>query len=252
MNHAEFKPMDPALEQAVTEIRDDAVDAAVIEAAAARVWARLSAAAKQAADHIRGCADFQALIPEYRAGRLPEARATLLKDHLHECVACRQVYEGRVVAMPRSAPARRVNYSVRWAAAAAVVAAAGLSVWFAVDQYGGHTGRAIVQAVNGTCMRSPPTGIRSAGGRAGSAGRRRNPHRQGFRRHAATRDGSMVELRERSGFSTSQAASDLTIRLSRGSIIVQAAKRRTGHLYVATADCQRGGYRNRVQRQLPA
>ena len=35
--------MDPALEQAVTEIRDEAVDDAVVEAAAARVWARAGA-----------------------------------------------------------------------------------------------------------------------------------------------------------------------------------------------------------------
>ena len=42
MNHAEYNPMDPALEQAMTEIRDDSVDPAVIEAAAARVWAALA------------------------------------------------------------------------------------------------------------------------------------------------------------------------------------------------------------------
>src|SRR5262249_21679755 len=38
---------DPALDQAMSEIRDEAVDPAVIEAAAARVWARLSDAASE-------------------------------------------------------------------------------------------------------------------------------------------------------------------------------------------------------------
>ncbi len=41
MNPAEFSPMDPRLEQALHEIRNAAPDAAEVEAAAARVWARL-------------------------------------------------------------------------------------------------------------------------------------------------------------------------------------------------------------------
>src|ERR1035441_4818004 len=95
--NTEYNPpsqeMDPALEQAMIEIRDDAVDAAVVEAAAARVWASLAA---QCHAPLHSCADFQALIPEFKAGHLPAARALLVKDHLHECVACRRVYEGRV------------------------------------------------------------------------------------------------------------------------------------------------------------
>jgi hypothetical protein len=235
----EFEPIDPRLEQAVTEIRTDEPDAATIEAAAERVWARLAAARQGGHDHIRGCEDFQAMIPEYRAGRLPAARATLLKDHIHECVACRRVYEGRVVAMPAATATRRVSYTFRWAAAAGVVLAAGLTVWFTMDQYGGHGGRAYIQAVNGSLYEVTADGnlraLASGQDLANGAEIRTAKDSDAM---VQLRDGSMVELRERSGFSTTGTASDLTIRLNRGSIIVQAAKRRTGHLYVATPDCR--------------
>jgi ferric-dicitrate binding protein FerR (iron transport regulator) len=237
--NTEYKPLDAALEQAMIEIRDDTVDAAVIEAAAARVWANLAAHC-QTETHapLHTCADFQALIPEFKAGHLPAARALLVKDHLHECVACRRVYEGRVVAMPAKAAPRRVNYTARWAVAATVVVAAGLSVWFAVDQYGNHTGRAFVQAVNGTVYEILPTGIQVlAAGQDLPDGVEIRTAKDSDAM-LQLKDGSVVELRERSGFSSTRTASDLTIRLGRGSIIVQAAKRSGGHLYVATADCR--------------
>ena len=75
--------MDPALEQAVSEIRGEEIPEAVVEAAGHRVWARLSKMAVEPPEHIRTCADFQALLPDFRAGRLPEARALLVQDHLH-------------------------------------------------------------------------------------------------------------------------------------------------------------------------
>ena len=238
----EYTRLDPALERAVTEIRDESVDPAVVEAAAARVWARLAdevaQASRAAQEHIRGCADFQALIPEYRAGRLPEARGLLLKDHLHQCVACRHVFEGKVVAFPAPRAAHRAGHPVRWAAAAVVVAAAGLSIWIAVDQYGARTGRAIVQSVNGTLYEVSAAGIRPlAPGQAlpdGIEVRTANDSDAMLE----LRDGSVVELRERSGLSATQMACDVTVHLGRGSIIVQAARRRSGHLFVDTADCR--------------
>ena len=72
--NTEYNPldaaMDPALEQAMIEIRDDSVDPAVIEAAAARVWANLAAHC-QTETHapLHTCGDFQALITEFKAGR---------------------------------------------------------------------------------------------------------------------------------------------------------------------------------------
>ena len=243
--NTEINPMDPALEQAVTEIRDESVDPAVIEAAAGRVWAKLSAEAAQSgiahdntADHnIGSCAAFQSLIPDYRAGRLSEARALLVKDHLHECVACRKVFEGKVVAMPAMAP-RRGTHTVRWAVAAAVFAAAGVSVWVAYNQFGAPTGRAIVKTVNGTLYEILPTGIQplAQGQDLPDAIEIRTAKDSGA--VLQLRDGSEVELRERSGFSSTQTAADLTIHLDRGSIIVQAAHRSQGHLFVATADCR--------------
>jgi len=89
---------DDKFEQAIHEIRNDTADPAVIEAAAGRVWSKIETETAP----IRGCAGFQALLADYRAGKLSEAKSLLVKDHLHECVACRKAYEaaGKVVAMP--------------------------------------------------------------------------------------------------------------------------------------------------------
>jgi len=242
-----MNPMDAVLETAVLEIREEFVDPAVVEAVAARVWARIAEAAECAgpaagpelAPHIRSCADFQALIPEYRAGRLTDARALLLKDHLHECVACRKVYEGKVtpIRAGAAAPLRRFH-AARWAAAAVVVAAAGVSVWIAVDQFGTRSGRAYVQTVNGALFEISGAGIRplAAGQDLPGGVEIRTAKDSGAT--VQLWDGSTVEVRERSALSSSQSGKDVTVHLDRGSIIVQAAKRRSGHLYVATADCR--------------
>ena len=230
-----FEPLDPALEQAMIEIRDDEADSAAIASAAARVWANLAA---ECHSPLHTCADFQALLPEFKAGHLAPPRALLVRDHLHECVACRRVYEGRVVRISAPSAPRRVNYAARWAVAATVIAAAGLSIWFAVDQYGNHTGRAIVQAVNGTLYEILPTGIQVlAVGQDLPDGVELRTARDSDAM-LQLKDGSVVELGERAAFSSTATSSDLTIRLGRGSIIVQAAKRSSGHLYVATADCR--------------
>jgi FecR-like protein/putative zinc finger protein len=229
--------MDRALEQAITEIRGEAISTDIVEGAALRVWARISQVADPAPERLRTCADFQALLTDWRAGRLPEARALLVQDHLRECVACRHVAEGKVVPIPVLAP-RRVNQTMRWAVAAGVMAAGGLVVWFTIAQFGHGPGRAIVQAVNGTLYEVSPAGLRVMA--AGETLRDGVAVRTARDSNAmlTLSDGSKVEMRERSDFSSSQGGADLTVHLDHGSIIVQAAKRRSGHLYVATADCR--------------
>jgi len=105
-------PENNDLDRALSEIRQEAVEDAAISAAAERVRAKLPQGA------LRSCADFQALMPDYRAGRLGEARVLLLKDHTGECVACRKALEGAKVA-PFRAP-RPVTAApwFRWAIAA--------------------------------------------------------------------------------------------------------------------------------------
>lgn len=232
--------LDPLLEQAIAEIHDEPIDPAVIEAAARRVRAHLDRHST-----LRSCADFQALIPEYRAGTLPAARALLLKDHTHECVACRKALDaasGRVLAMPVR-PARRAWSEIpgfRWGIAAGLVVTAGLGFWAFGDRLRPAPSgpEAVVQSADGLIYRVSDNGsvplLRGAELPAGAIIRTAKDSDATVR----LRDGSLVEMRERSGFSVSERGRDLTIGLERGAIIVQAAKRRSGHLYVATRDCR--------------
>ena len=235
---------DLALEQALSEIRDEALDPAVVEAAADRVWARLTeAAAQSTAEPIRGCAGFQALLADYRASRLTPGRAMLVEDHLHACVACRHIYEGKVVTMPAARqtarPAGHGVYYVRWAAAAVVLIGLGGVAWTLLERQGAAGGAARVEAVTGTLYQVAADGtFRSlAKGQALTAGVEIRTAKDS---NAVLRlaDGSSVELRERSSVSTAATADDLTVRLGRGSVMVEAAKRHRGHLFVDTGDCR--------------
>lgn len=245
-NFDQAKAFEEAFEKAVTEIRNQPIAEPEIEAAAARVWARLQAEAAAAEavapaaapPHIATCAEFQALIPDLRANRLDTARATLLRDHLHECVVCRRVSEGRIVAMPRpGAQMRPARSWYKMAAAAAVVITAGAAVWIGYNQFG-HSGRAIVQSVNGSLFIVGADGIHPLLAGAAMPDGVEIRTAKDSTAMLELRDGSTVEMRERSALITSQAPRDISVRLQRGSVIIQAAHRSQGHLFVATADCR--------------
>jgi hypothetical protein len=234
--------MNQEFDLAVSEIRNEPIADSVVEAAAARVWSRLVAQATldpaSEVTHIANCESYQALIPDLRAGRLDPARATLLRDHLHECVACRRISEGRVAVIPKAAPAQKARPVYKFAAAAAIVAAAGISIWIGFDQFGGHSGRAIVQSVNGSLFEISSDGIHQLPAGAALPDGIEIRTAKDSSAMLELRDGSLVELRERSAFTANHGSRDITLRLSRGSVIVQAARRSSGHLFVATADCR--------------
>jgi hypothetical protein len=240
----EDTPMEPSLERAISEIRGEEIPDAAVNAAAERVWNRLTTEMERPPEHIRDCAAFQALIADYRAGRLPEARALLVKDHLRECIACRHVYEGKAAApaILSPAPPRRDHAFERavqpFAIAAGVIAAAGLASWFLIIPHGASSGHATVRSINGTLYQVSADGLRPM--TAGEAVPDRVDIRtaRGSSATIALADGSIAEMRERSDLKTSRAAGEITLHLEHGSVILQAAHRTSGHLYVATADCR--------------
>lgn len=218
---------DDRLDKELEAIRSEAMSGEVVEAAAARVLQRIQEGP------IRGCADFQALAAGCRAGKLSPARTLLVEDHLRECVVCRKAVEGRVAVMPlRTAP--KPFWRSRWAIAAGVAVMAVASSWFALRP---SSGRITVESLNGAMYQVARNGVApvASGAEVAAGGEVRTGKDSG----AVVRlgDGSTVEVRERSSFTVSNSGGDTTIHLTRGAVIVQAAKRRFGHLYVATRDC---------------
>jgi ferric-dicitrate binding protein FerR (iron transport regulator) len=241
---------DIRLDEAVAAVRDDRPPAGAEEEAAARAWTRVAEEAGVrggAVESIRGCADVQALLPALRQGTLPAPRALLVEDHLRECAPCRATFRqpGGVrlsvlpwrPAAPTASPAPRSwRRPALAAAAAAAIALSGLAVqqvFFGVPS----GSRASVQSVSGVLQRVAldRTGALAPGEELGEGEAVRTGRDSQAR--LRLRDGSLVEMGDRAELSVTARGKDTTIHLERGRIIVQAAKRRTGHLLVASGDC---------------
>jgi ferric-dicitrate binding protein FerR (iron transport regulator) len=236
------------LDEAIAAVRGDEAPAGVADSAAARVWERLEPHAPAlAVEAIHGCTDVMALLPAYRRGELKAARALLVEDHLRECATCRATLREPVgrrlsvlpwrAASPQAKPEpRRFG---RYAVAACVLLAVGLAAWgvqrtlFAVPP----GSRASVQSVSGALQRigDGRTLPLAPGETLGEGDVVRTA--RGARAVLRLRDGSRLEMSERAELSVTARGNDTTIRLERGSIIVEAAKRRSGHLLVASSDC---------------
>ena len=121
-------------------------------------------------EQIRGCSDFQSLIPYYLDGKLSAARRLLLEDHSNECIPCRQemkaqkafaatksaTYVRQPVSSqkaPQRAAAKSWNTAkiARWSVAAAMVLCLGLAGLFTYERLdlSGTTLAATVESSNG-------------------------------------------------------------------------------------------------------
>ncbi len=249
------------LADAVDRLRAERPDAEAMRRAADRVWQRLAeeSAARYAAIEadpaaaIAGCAGFQAQIPAYLAGTLAPERRLLLEDHSRECVPCRRALTdarrgvapapaaNRPAIRPAPAPPARRPAAMRFprlwlAAAALLVAALGVGSWAALAPRGPA---AVVAAADGALLRVAGDGtvIPLASGEEIAEAEVVRTARDGG---AVVRlaDGSAVELAGGTELAVDRGWFDTTLRLGRGHVIVEAAERSRGHLYVSTGDCR--------------
>jgi FecR-like protein/putative zinc finger protein len=247
------KELDNILDKVSADIRGEEVQSATVKGAAERVWMKMSAvdadarpSAAAPAERIEGCADFQSLMPAYLRNELSEARALLLVDHTHECIPCRkalkQARTARVaaaVAPRRQARTSRYNINpviLRWGIAAVLLIGVGLVAWPLVQRYlpiGSI--EATVQAADGPVylVEDAKTNPLTKGSKLS----RGQVIRTAKDAHAVVRlkDGTTIEMKERSEFSINQTLRGTTIHLDSGSVIVEAAKQKD-HLYLDTGD----------------
>src|SRR6202795_186079 len=242
---------DVDLEQAISELRAQEPDAKTLSVSAERVWQRLQTGngaevAASAVQLIRGCADIRSLLPAFHRQKLPPARALIVRGHLRECVSCRSYASGRgldgaaSVGWQMESGERGFQWNlVRLSFAAAAVAVVIAAVWIGRNWYiaGPPGSRARIDSIAGQAYRVGPAGepALKLGDEVGEG----EFIRTAANSHAKVRlfEGSEVEMNQRAELAVSASRRDTTIHLDQGSIIVHAAKRHSGHLYVSAPDC---------------
>lgn len=240
----------PVLDDIVARIRQATAEREVVEDAATRVWSRIAeeqplpqTRTAEEAGSIQGCAGFQALIPAYLARNLSAARTLLFEDHVQACVACRHaLHEAREGAPSRevirpAVHAAKPRFGWALAAITATACVAGIVVAEVLLVHP-HGIQATVESVDGPVYRLADSGASTlAPGQAIGEGEEVRTA-EGSRAVLRLVDGSRVEMDERADLSISRSWRSSSIDLERGKIIVQAAERRSGRLYVSTRDCR--------------
>jgi hypothetical protein len=235
------------LRAAVQALQADEPEAEQVAASVRRVADRLGIETvnESRVDAIASCDDVQHLFDSYRAGTLAHARSLLIEAHIRDCSACRRRFRGGSSAgvLDWSTPkARRAvawhPQTFGWALASAF--ALTVTFFFVYKAYWQVPPgvRAEVQSIDGSAYRISETGDRKLSpGETLDEGETLRTSGGG---HAVLRlmDGSTVEVNERSVVGVGARGRNVTVTLENGAVIVQAAKRTSGHLYVKTPDCR--------------
>jgi hypothetical protein len=235
------------LSTAIQALQADEPEAEQVAASARRVADRLGIdiVNESRVDAIASCDDVQHLFGSYRAGTLSQARSLLIEAHMRDCSACRRRFKAGSSAAVLDWSAPKARRAVAWHPQTfgwALASAFALMVTFffvykAFWQVPPGV-RAEVQSIDGSAYRISETGDRklSPGETLGEG----ETLRTSGGSHAVLRlmDGSTVEVNERSVVGVGARGRNMTVALDNGAVIVQAAKRASGHLYVKTPDCR--------------
>ncbi len=235
------------LDEAARALQADVPDTEAISASALRsartLGMEMDSAILDGAVH--SCEGVQRLFQQFRAGILPPNRKLLVETHLHDCGACQRVFrEGRERAplnweAPEIAKTRRRRpLAWGWAlAASAALLVTGTFLYKAYWQVPQGV-RAEVQTIDGSAYLIDASGDKKIS--PGAKLREGAELRTAGDSHAVLRlaDGSVVEVNQRSTLDVGARGRDMTVSLKQGAVIVQAAHRDSGHLYVRTPDCR--------------
>ena len=238
------------LDKVTADIRNEKIDPAAVSAAADRVWARVAAAAGETefklptVDRIEGCADYQSLIPAYLAGKLSEARSLLLVDHTHECIPCRKAMNEARTRRSATDQAGRIEASLHASTSChALGHRCCFGYWLRISRHSVYADdladgnfEATVQAAEGQVFQvaDTHTALVNAGAKL-QKGEKVRTAKDG-RAVVQLGDGSLIEMKDRSELYLTKNGNGTTIHLSRGSIVVEAAKQKDGKLFVESGD----------------
>jgi len=224
-------------DQILSSMKNDAPAASATSEASGRVRQKLFGPGTAGVERLRICADFQSLIPAYLNRSLSDARRLLLQDHMRECAVCRKMTEEAAAGpRPKVMPmAPSVSSSPRYVVAAALVACAGAAAWFTLTpSFDGPV--ATVESIQGGLYHVAGVGIIPVGDGRQLLDGESLQTAKASRAMVRLFDGSLVEMNERAHISMNRGWRGTTIHLNGGHIIVEAARQKTGGLYVSTSD----------------
>ena len=233
---------DVLLDQATQAMREGRPGPGQISSAAEKVAQRIGVPFTEGMA-IESCDEMRPLLAAYKAGMLPESRALLVEAHLRECGVCLRRFHSGSNAVDWSAPrvmtakTRLQPWRMAWAMAASLaIAATGLFLYRTYWQVPAGV-RAEVQSIDGSVSLITDSGARLLGAGAQLVEGEDLRTSGGSRAVLRLSDGSTVEMNERSEVSIGARGRNMTVALDHGAVIVRAAHRTAGHLYLRTDDC---------------